>query len=39
MDDNSGAKGSLFLDQGESISELNNNNYEYYTISAAQKSI
>jgi hypothetical protein len=39
LDDNGYAKGSLFLDQGESISELNNWNYEYYQFQVSQKSI
>lgn len=39
LDNNGFAKGSLFLDQGESISELDNYNYEYYNFHVSQKSI
>jgi hypothetical protein len=38
--DNTGqAKGSLFLDGGESISELDNYNYEWYNFVFANKAI
>jgi hypothetical protein len=31
-DDNDYAEGSLFLDQGESLSEMDNYNFEYYNF-------
>ena len=37
-DDNGFAKGTLFLDQGESLSELDNG-YEYYNFHYSQKSL
>jgi hypothetical protein len=39
LDQNCYAKGSLFLDQGESVSELENWNYEYYNFVVSQKAI
>jgi len=39
LDQNGYAKGSLFLDQGESVSELENWNYEYYNFVVSQKAI
>lgn len=38
-DDNDYAEGSLFLDQGESLSELNNRNFEYYNFLFSQKAL
>lgn len=38
-DDAGLAKGSLFLDQGESLSELKNWQYEYYTLVYSAKTI
>jgi len=35
LDQNGYAKGSLFLDQGESVSELENYNYEYYNFAVS----
>jgi hypothetical protein len=39
LDDNGFAKGSLFLDGGESVSELDNLTYEYYQFTVAQKAV
>jgi hypothetical protein len=39
LDNNDFAKGSLFLDQGEKLSELNNWDYEYYHLHVSKKSI
>lgn len=38
-DDNDFAQGSIFLDQGESLNELNWTQYEYYALQFSQKSI
>ena len=38
-DENGYAKGSLFLDQGESLSELNDYNYEYYNFHYSKKAL
>ena len=38
-DKNGFAKGSLFLDQGESLSELNDYNYEYYNFHFSKKTL
>jgi len=38
-DDNDFAQGNIFLDQGESLYELNERQYEYYAIQFSQKSI
>jgi hypothetical protein len=38
-DENNYATGSLFLDQGETLSELDNKNYEYYTLTYSANSI
>lgn len=38
-DDNDFAQGNIFLDQGEFSSELDDKQYEYYSLQLSQKSI